>query len=74
MSKRRARYTESDIARILKAAAKAHVDVCVKIDTDGSIMITTRKSNELHAGAHINAHINEWDEVFDNGNNQASVR
>jgi hypothetical protein len=70
MSKRHAKYTESDIARILKAAAKAHVDVCVKIDTDGSIMITTRKSNELHAGAHIN----EWDEVFDNGNNQASVR
>jgi hypothetical protein len=70
MSKGRARYTESDIARILKAAAKAHVDVRVKIDTDGSILIATRKSNELHASAHIN----EWDEIFDNGNDQASVR
>jgi hypothetical protein len=70
MSKGRARYTESDIARILKAATKAHVDVRVKIDTDGSIMIATRKSNELSAGANIN----EWDEVFENGNDQASVR
>ena len=70
MSKGRARYTESDIARILKAAAKAQVDVRVKIGTDGSIVIATRKPNELHTDAHIN----EWDEVFDNGNNQASVR
>jgi hypothetical protein len=68
MSKGRARYTESDIVRILKAAAKARVDVRVTIDTDGSIMIATRKSND--AGAHSN----EWDEVFDNGNDQASVR
>jgi len=70
MSKGRARYTELDIARILKAAAKAHVDVRVKIDTDGSIIIATRNSNELRADAHIN----EWDEVFNNGNDQASVR
>jgi hypothetical protein len=68
MSKGRARYTESDIARILRAAAKAHVDVRVKIGSDGSIIIATRKSND--AGAHNN----EWDEVFDNGNDQASVR
>jgi murein L,D-transpeptidase YafK len=70
MSKGRARYTECDIVRILKASAKAHVGVRVKIDIDGSIMIATRKSNEQHADAHIN----EWDEVFDNGDDQASVR
>lgn len=41
MSRGRARYTESDVTRILKAAAKVPVDVRVTIDTAGNIIIAT---------------------------------
>lgn len=41
MSRGRARFTQSDLARIFKAAAKAHVDVRVKITADGTITIAT---------------------------------
>lgn len=41
MSKTPARFTEADISRIFKAAAKAHIDVRVKIALDGSILIAT---------------------------------
>ena len=46
MSKARARCTKSDISRILKAAAKACVDVRVEIDPDGNIIIATGKLAE----------------------------
>jgi hypothetical protein len=59
VSKERARYTEADIARILKAAAKARIDVRVKIATDGSITIATGIPGELNGDL-----ANPWDEVL----------
>jgi hypothetical protein len=59
MSRGRAKFTESDITRILKAAAKARVDVCVKIAPDGSITIATGRPGELNGDA-----ANPWDEVL----------
>jgi hypothetical protein len=59
MSRGRAKFTESDLARIFKAAAKAHVDVRVKIATDGTITIATGIPGELNGDA-----ANPWDEVM----------
>jgi hypothetical protein len=59
MSKGRARFTESEIIRILKAAAKAKVDVRVKIAPDGSITIAPGMPGELNGDA-----ANPWDEVL----------
>jgi hypothetical protein len=59
MSRARARYTEAEVTRILKAAAKAHVDVCVKIATDGSITIATGMPGEPNSDG-----ANPWDEVL----------
>jgi hypothetical protein len=59
MSRGRARFTESDLARIFKAAAKAQVDVCVKIAPDGSITIATGMLGELNGDV-----ANPWDEVL----------
>jgi putative heme degradation protein len=59
MSRGRARFTESDLARIFKAASKAGVDVCVKIGADGSITIATGMPGELKGDA-----VNPWDEVL----------
>jgi hypothetical protein len=59
MSGGRAKFTESDLARIFKAAAKAHVDVRVKIATDGTITIATGIPGELNGDA-----ANPWDEVM----------
>jgi hypothetical protein len=59
MSKRRARFIEAEITRILKAAAKAKVDVRVKIAPDGSITITPGMPGELNGDA-----VNPWDEVL----------
>jgi hypothetical protein len=58
MARGRARYTESDITRIFKAAAKANVDVCIKIAADGGITIATGPG-ELNGDA-----ANPWDEVL----------
>jgi hypothetical protein len=65
MSKARARFTESDIGRILKAAAKAHVDVRVKIDVDGGITIATGKLAQSGVDE-----LNPWDEVLGNETQQ----
>ena len=46
MSKTPARFTEADISRIFKAAAKAHIDVRVKIALDGSILIATCQADK----------------------------
>ena len=59
MSKKYARYTQSDITRILKAAAAAKVDVRVRITPDGSITIATGMPGETNADA-----VNPWDEVL----------
>ncbi len=65
MARGRARYTELDITRILKAAAKAKVDVCVKIAPDGSITIAPGTPCELNGEA-----VNPWDEVLDDAAEQ----
>lgn len=59
MSRGRARFTESDLARIFKAATKARVDVCVKIAPDGSITIAIGMPGELNGDA-----VNPWDEAL----------
>jgi hypothetical protein len=59
MSKGRARFTESEIVRILKAAAKAKVDVRVNIGPDGSITIAPGMPDELNGDP-----ANPWDEVL----------
>lgn len=59
MSRGRAKFTELDLARIFKAAAKAHVDVRVKIATDGTITIAAGIPGELNGDA-----ANPWDEVM----------
>ncbi len=59
MSKRRARFTESEITRIFKAAAKANLDVRVQIAPDGSITIAPGTPGELNGDA-----ANPWDEVL----------
>jgi putative heme degradation protein len=48
-----------DLARIFKAAAKARVEVCVKIAPDGSITIATGMPGELNGDT-----ANPWDEVL----------
>jgi hypothetical protein len=65
MSRGRTRFTESDLARIFKAAAKAHVDVRVKIATDGTIMIATGVLGELNGDV-----ANPWDEVLHDASEQ----
>jgi hypothetical protein len=65
MSRGRARFTESDLARIFKAVAKAHVDVRVKIATDGTIMIATGVLGELNGDV-----ANPWDEVLHDASEQ----
>lgn len=69
MSRARARYTEADVARILKAAAKAHVDVRVKIMPDGTILIATGKTDASDI-----EQANEWDEVLPDGAAAVEVR
>jgi len=59
MAKGRARYTESDVTRILKAAAKARVGVHVRIAIDGTIVITTGGPGEPNGDA-----ANPWDELL----------
>jgi hypothetical protein len=59
MSGRRARFTKSDIARILKAATEAGVEICVRITPDGSITIATGTPGELNGDG-----ANPWDEAL----------
>lgn len=59
VSRARAKFTELDLARIFRAAAKARVEVCVKIAPDGSITIATGMPGELNGDI-----ANPWDEVL----------
>jgi hypothetical protein len=65
MSRGRAKFTQSDLTRIFKAAAKANVDVCIKIATDGSITIANGMPGELNGDA-----ANPWDEVLNDAAEQ----
>ena len=58
MSRARARYTEADVTRVLKAAAKAGVNVRVEIEADGKIVVTTGQASEALNG------LNPWDGVL----------
>jgi hypothetical protein len=61
-------FKEVDVTRALKAAKKAGVDVQVEIDLERKRMtITPVKAGGLDGK-------NEWDEVFDHGDHQASLR
>ncbi len=65
MSKTRARFKEAEITRILNAAAKAKVDVRIKIAPDGSITIAPGMPDERNGDA-----VNPWDEVLDDATEQ----
>jgi hypothetical protein len=60
MSRSRATYTQSDIVRVFKAAAKAGVNVRVEI-ADGKMVVTARKPSEASLNG-LNP--NPWDEVL----------
>jgi hypothetical protein len=61
-------FKQTDVTRALKAAKKAGVDVQVTIDLERKRLTIT----PIKAGGENGT--NEWDEVFDNGDDQASVR
>jgi len=58
MSRARARYTESDVRRILSAAAKAGVSVRVEIAADGKIVVVTGPPRDEQSAT------NPWDGVL----------
>jgi hypothetical protein len=61
-------FKEADVTRAFKAAKKAGVDVQVEIDLERKRMrITPVKAGNVNGA-------NEWDEVLDNGDDQASLR
>lgn len=66
VSRLRARYTEGDMARIFKAAAKAHVDVTVTVDSEGNIVIITSKADET-SGSESMTPLEEWRRKKDRG-------
>jgi hypothetical protein len=68
MSRGRAKFTETELARIFKAAAKAHIDVRVKIATDGTITIATGMPGELNGDA-----ANPWDEFLHDAAEQKRI-
>jgi hypothetical protein len=61
-------FKEADVTRAFKAARKAGVDVEVTIDLERKRLTIT----PVKAGGENGT--NEWDEVFDNGDDQASLR
>ena len=68
MGKGACTFKEADVTRAFKAAKKAGVDVQVAIDLERKRMtITPVKSGGVNGK-------NEWDEVFNNGDDQAPVR
>lgn len=62
MSHGRAKFTEAEIGRILKAAARVGVGVRVEILPDGRLVVTSRKSDE----ASNDDAANPWDGVLEN--------
>jgi hypothetical protein len=61
MSRTRARCTQTEVTRILKAAAKAGVSVRVEIAPDGKIIVISAKPSEVDANGSCT---NPWDEVL----------
>ena len=68
MGKAPCTFKEADVTRAFKAARKAGVDVKVAIDLERKRMTIT----PVKAGGANGK--NEWDEVFDHGDDQASLR
>ena len=63
-------FKEADVTRAFKAAKKAGVDVSVEIDLERKrIRITPFKAGKVNG-----ENANEWDEVFNDGDDQASLR
>jgi hypothetical protein len=56
LSRGRTRFTQSDVARILKAAAKAGVAVTIDISVDGSMRVSV--------GAKESDSTNPWNEAI----------
>jgi hypothetical protein len=59
MSRARARFTESDVRRVLSAARKADVNVRVEIAPDGRMVVVTAPSGQAGNTS------NPWDKVLD---------
>ena len=75
MGKAGCTFKEADVTRAFKAARKAGVDVQVTIDLERKRLSQRLKALSMipiKAGGENGT--NEWDEVFDNGDDQASVR
>jgi hypothetical protein len=71
MSRARSRFTQADIAKAVKAAIAAGLEIArVQIAADGTITIVTGKSAEQQQGHQCN----EWDRVLDDGTDQTTVR
>jgi len=58
MSRARARYSESNVRRVLTAAKKAGVCVRVEIASDGKIVVIAGPPSEVTAS-------NPWDKVLE---------
>ena len=48
MSRSAARFTESDVRRVLTASAKARVNVRIEIEPSGKIVVLTGKPGEVN--------------------------
>jgi hypothetical protein len=66
MSRKPAKFTQSDVSRVLNAARKLGVDVQIELRNDGTILVTTGKTGNQAAEP------NEWDEI--NGGNKTETR
>jgi hypothetical protein len=64
MSRAKAKFTESDMRRVLSAAAKAGVSVRVEIATDGKIVVTSDGQNVAQKPNETANTDNPWNEVL----------
>lgn len=62
MSRGRATFREADITRLLRAARKAGVDVKVKIERDGTMIVMTAMARSESQTKQEPT--NEWDEKY----------
>jgi len=67
MSRGRAKFTDSDLTRIFRVAAKAGVDVRVEIRPDGTLVVTGKREGNA-------ADRNEWDEALDDDQDKTAIR
>jgi hypothetical protein len=64
MSRAKARFTQTDVRRILSAAAKAGVSVRVEIAADGKIVVVTGSPRDEQNAT------NPWDGVLEGAEEQ----